>query len=508
MSIDSQEARTRGRAVTALLSGLLLCFLLSFYGWHNDFDFYYHTDEPGKVKQVLTGTRNFHHPLLMITATDLVVRVFVRDRTEQNVVETGRWFSAVSAALAAVAMALVTARYCGKLIGFIAGVVLGIHPMLFELAHYMKEDCALMVGVAWSLVALLAVWRQRTLLSVIFLGVASGVAISGKYIGCLILVSATGLVVTLWRGQQAIWSRLLALLAAFALTFLLINYQAVFRSADAVVGVSGDLARFQTLSETGSLVRTNFLEKFPRKVPPVMLPFITIYLAGFIMRNVRRDGFEWALLAFWILYFLAIHFTPLGRERYLLPVIVLSYFMTARGISELLAWIPRLRGEPQRTILAILCWAAIAAFQLPRVLVYQAEFGRDSRREMVEWIAAHLPQNAVIIADRQAKLDEPVRTTHASSLKRTVRQSRLAADFGPIDELKRGDATHVVAVHADYNLLLSNKTPSEKIRSKADFYRELFAREKLVWEKPPGLLRYIHPGLKIYELGKNNREPR
>ena len=34
---------------------------------HNDFPFTYHPDEGGKVAQVLLGSRNYHHPLLLLS---------------------------------------------------------------------------------------------------------------------------------------------------------------------------------------------------------------------------------------------------------------------------------------------------------------------------------------------------------------------------------------------------------------------------------------------------------
>ena len=56
-----------------IFSAALLALLLWAYTRHNNFPFYYHTDELGKVEQVVSGEHNYRHPLLMINATDLVV---------------------------------------------------------------------------------------------------------------------------------------------------------------------------------------------------------------------------------------------------------------------------------------------------------------------------------------------------------------------------------------------------------------------------------------------------
>src|SRR5690242_15318646 len=43
----------------------LFAFTLVLHTRHNDFPYTYHPDEGGKVTQVLVGSRNFHHPLLL-----------------------------------------------------------------------------------------------------------------------------------------------------------------------------------------------------------------------------------------------------------------------------------------------------------------------------------------------------------------------------------------------------------------------------------------------------------
>ncbi len=56
----------------ALLAGVVM-FALGVF--HNDFPCEYHPDEPSKVAQLLDGTRNYHHPPLMLTLADAAARV-------------------------------------------------------------------------------------------------------------------------------------------------------------------------------------------------------------------------------------------------------------------------------------------------------------------------------------------------------------------------------------------------------------------------------------------------
>src|SRR5205814_10380825 len=102
--------------------------LLWFYTAHNRFPYFYHTDEPGKVRQVIDGTRNFHHPLLMIAATDLALRVLHLERTPQNVAIVGRWFSAVASVLAIAGLVVLASRHFGPGLGLLAGALAGLHP--------------------------------------------------------------------------------------------------------------------------------------------------------------------------------------------------------------------------------------------------------------------------------------------------------------------------------------------------------------------------------------------
>ena len=137
-----------------IFSAALLALLLWAYTRHNNFPFYYHTDEPGKVEQVVSGEHNYRHPLLMINATDLVVRALKIDKAPQKVVLVGRWTSALAAVIAIAAVILIVRRHSDWRFGLLAGALAGLHPFLFEATHYMKEDCFLLAGLAWTWYAL------------------------------------------------------------------------------------------------------------------------------------------------------------------------------------------------------------------------------------------------------------------------------------------------------------------------------------------------------------------
>jgi hypothetical protein len=97
-----------GQSLTLLA---LLALLLGAYTRNNNFPFYYHTDEPGKVSQIINGTRNYRHPLLLIDATDAAVGALQIQKAPQGVAHIGRCISALAAALAIAGVVLLTRRH-------------------------------------------------------------------------------------------------------------------------------------------------------------------------------------------------------------------------------------------------------------------------------------------------------------------------------------------------------------------------------------------------------------
>src|SRR5579862_4953744 len=130
----------------------------------NGFPYTYHPDESGKIEQVLQGDWNFHHPLLLLLGSQAAVRIFHTPPKEQATVVAGRWVSAVFASVAVAVLALLAFEYGGALAGWLCGVIALLHHQFFELAHYMKEDTALVMGVALAFLAIARFHRRPDLL--------------------------------------------------------------------------------------------------------------------------------------------------------------------------------------------------------------------------------------------------------------------------------------------------------------------------------------------------------
>ena len=118
------------------------------------------------------------------------------DSAPQAIVQTGRWVSAAFAAGAVAAFALLAWWNYGLLIGWGAGLVVVVQDDLFELSHYMKEDPALLFGLALALLAAHIWWRQPGRRSLRFLAIGCGLATAGKYLGIISL--GFGLPLVIW----------------------------------------------------------------------------------------------------------------------------------------------------------------------------------------------------------------------------------------------------------------------------------------------------------------------
>src|SRR5437763_198807 len=94
---------------------------------NNTFPFFYHRDEPDKVRQLIENKWNFHHPTLMLATAKLATRLLRTPPDNQQIVQVGRWVSAVFAALGVIGLALLGAWYRGLPGFFGVVVILGLH---------------------------------------------------------------------------------------------------------------------------------------------------------------------------------------------------------------------------------------------------------------------------------------------------------------------------------------------------------------------------------------------
>jgi dolichyl-phosphate-mannose-protein mannosyltransferase len=477
---------------------------------HQQFPFFRHPDEPGKVEQVLKGDWNFHHPMLLLTASKVAVQIFAVPRQEQQIVEAGRSVSAAFTALAVVAFSLLAYLWRGWLAALTTGVVLSLHHQLYELSHYMKEDSALLMGVAFTLLA--ATWfaRRPTSWKAALLGGACALAISGKYVGVVMLAVAVPM---LWRARDVNRVRrigifCMALVAVFAAVNLpLIANTTTFGKS---LAREMDYVVYGQRGMTRNVPHTQYWNVFLDNTTPAIWLLLLLFLGTRWRQRHEVTASEWAVVAFPFLYAVALSFSPKSNDRYFLPGTALFAFLAVLGIEDAAALVGR--RAPQRAVVVVLALMLIAlqvtgwSRTQPGCWQYDLAFQHDDSEELVTWIGAELPPDAVLATDNRVGLPDARKKkyrTRAAPLPQRILGDRFVADLGSLAELRGQGVTHVIVSESDYGrFFLESLRPQEaeetNFRRRKAFYEELFREGKRLWARPRGTVIYLHPGIEVY----------
>ena len=466
----------------------------------NCFSFSYHPDEDGKTFQIIQRERNFHHPLLMLNATDLAAHLARVPQTSQAVVIAGRWISAAFAAGAVAALAMVGFYRGGWVAAWAVGLLVATHGKLYEAAHYFKEDTALVFGLAVFFLAAELFSRDANTRTLRLLGFACALATSGKYIGVLALIFAIPLV---WRAV-AMPMRWKTFALAFFASFLVLNIpptthpSSPFRSLKReVTGVTGGHRGM-----TQKVPHAKYVSELHEDVSRGVLVFAAVAVLAVVVTARKRTGAEWALVLFPIVYFAIISCSPKTGGRYLLPTSTLVCALAGLGVIEIGRCLRRGKFP------ALLIGAAFLLHaQLPLLRATMDEFHHDDRVELAAWIRANVPADAIIVEDHRVNLFEPAPGDESGKpqVPQRVLDDESAADVGAFDEIRTWGTVYVAVSQRQYDRYFSKTLkpkPAEKAEyaRRKEFYTRLFAEAELVRElKSQGNI-YLQPGLRLYKL--------
>ncbi len=498
-----------------LIAWVLVLFAatLALHTRGNTFPYFYHPDEPGKVEQVMTGEWNFHHPMLLLNATRLAVAIGGVPAREQAVVEAGRWVSAGFMAVAVVALSLLAYAWRGWMPALATGGALLLHHHLFELSHYLKEDSALLAGFALSFLMLLACWWQPTNLRVALLGMACGLAVSGKYLGVLSVALA---VPTLWRTPERRSLRLGVFAAALVGTFAAVNYPlflhlATFRES---FGREVDLVVQGQRGMTRSVPHLQYWNVFIDNTTPAIWGLLAVFLHARWRERRSLSLPEWMIIIFPFAYALALSFSPKTNDRYFLPATAIFTLQAALGTADLahaFAWRHTRRRWLTGAVVVLLAFQLVSPpepVHWKHFAEYWRAFQSDDNADAIEWVRTKLPADAVIAKDNRVALPDPTKKKHAERfgvIPQKVRAERFAADVGAFDELRSKGVTHVAVSESDYGrFFLKGLRPQAGERADFErrkaFYEALLGDGKLLFERDRGTVIYLHPGVRIYRL--------
>lgn len=521
--MEAGQGAGDGRCGAAWRAGYLGAVLLLLgttalwlYSSANDFPYYYHPAEPSKVEQLLNRERNWRHPQLLLTATEVGQLLHGPTASRQALVRIGRWTSAVFAAAAVVALALLASLRHGIAGAACAGTLTLLTCPLLVFARYMKEDPGLLLGIALSLLALSWFRMRRTIAALVLLGAVCGFAVSAKYPGAVTALPAL-LVVWLTPVEGRPDRRLLRVawfLGGFLAVALLLNYALFLHSSELPGGIGRELNRVVS-SHEGLKSRASYLEyldEFVAETTPLTRILLAAHLAFLLATYRERTLPEWVVTLFPFGFALLISFFPVTAGRYFLPVTVLTSYLAGVAIVEWMGRIPwaRLRhGTMARPALTLGLLALAAGGMLPRFVAVFHEVQGDSHRELLTWIRQHLPENAVIARDSRVHLPLPGSERYRDAAE-FLPQQLVPGDFvgsvAGIEELRRQGVTHVAVCRFKYGRFFQEtKQPTARYQDGYErtrlLYEELFARGELLWSSGPRIVQTVqNPEIRLYRL--------
>lgn len=450
--------------------------------------------------------------MLLLAATTLTVDMLQVPKEEQAIVEAGRWVSAIFTSAAVVILSLLAYLWRGWRAAFISGTALTLHHQLYELAHYMKEDSALLLGIALSLAAAPWFWRTPSSWRAALLGISCAVAVSGKYIGLMMLALAVPLLCSAPGMNRVRRATLFAttLLAVFVLVNLpLLADPTTFQHS---FGREMDSVMHGQRGMTRAVPHAQYWNVFLDNTTPAVWLLLFAFLIARWRERLRVTPAEWSIIAFPFIYGLALSFSPKSNDRYFLPATALFTLFAVLGIEDaanLLA-----RRFPRPVVIASLTFALLL-LQLtgwskgrPGLWRYEQAFQHDDVEELVAWIQAKLPPEAVVVRDNRVGLPDSENKKHPTRgalLQQKVWGGRFAADFGSLAELRAEGVTHVIVSESDYGrFFLEGLRPQEgeieNFHRRKSFYEELFRDGNLLWERPRGTVIYLHPGIRVFRI--------
>ncbi len=499
-----------------IAAGIVLA-AFTLYTRSNTFPYYYHIDEPLEIRLLLQNDTNFNHPLLMRNVANAAAWLTGLPRTPQNLVVIGRSCNAAFGAIAAAAFAWLAFHYGGTLAGAASGLLVALHPLLFELTHYYKEDPALLMGMALTFLAFAHYWDNPCGKTALLSGAAGALAISGKYVGVVAVILALGVILARPRQTSATRGRHVALfLAALTAVVLTINIQWISSGNGVTSGVGREVALLGSHGgQTGGFQWTpddKYLGAFFENSNVLIGFFIAWQLVRMVV--MRRSFPEWLIVGFAIAFAIVLTFLPKTAGRYFLPVSATGCFLAGLGLASFGAsaagWLHwKQRGATALTLGLI---AVACSTYLPTILKLERGLATDSRRELAGWITDNVSPTAIVAQDARVQLagSKPKDIDdRAFTLPQTVLTGDFVADLGTVADLQQRGVTYVAIEPNGHGKGGRSPGGSTKAERKA-FDNDLKDHAELVWTCKSRSPKILHPNLKLYRLkplGSATAEP-
>jgi hypothetical protein len=481
------------------------CLLCLLYVQGNDFSIYWNFDEPSKAAQFLSEKWNFNHPQLLLTATRIALIFSVADPVAHDIVVAGRICSALFAAGSVLLLSILTYRIHSLMAGIITAFFVGTGSLLFGLAHYMKEDTALLFGLSAFFLGLSLFESHKSSLSgILVLGIGAGAAAAGKFVGLsAVAIAITVLVREVICGRSTL-TRIAMFAAGAAGVFVLADLPMLFQFDRFLEGFLWGV--HHVTSHHFSVVSPVWDPIFLKDITMLCAPPALLVFGYIVLQIVRGERFSLSmnwLAIFPIIYLGIIQLSAVKLDRYVLPVVVFIQVVASCGLSEfLLSHSRALKASAALGVVACMCW------NLWQLNEANAALTDSNRLYLAQWIRLNMPAGAQIAEETIVGLSQS--DPSAPKLSAAIRTEDNAAEFGSIEELTSNGVSYVVISDHYYKLFFNPiyriagyAGAEKKIAARRRFYSELFSKGVLLFEAaargPPGT--EFSPKLELYRVG-------
>ncbi|MFC1742758.1 ArnT family glycosyltransferase [Candidatus Riflebacteria bacterium] len=393
--VNNEEIQETAGIRWARIPCLILILLLSLFLnlWNNDFPLGHHVDEIKKTHFIVLGHQDFHHPILMLDSVRLVNLYFRYEQKDlQKVVELGRVIMGIFATLTVLLFFLIIRGLLPYPYDLFCTFAVACSPALVIHAHYLKEDTIFTFCCMLSILAFFSLCRQATPVKTLYLGIATGLAVSSHFKGLLLFpLFFVGPFLFRPESRFLLIRRIFHAIPIAIWVFITANYPILKDASTFRMGMAYDMNKIQTGYGAKIFPLPHF---FSFHLLNSILPGMTLFLALFSLLAILYFFKNWLqlefedrfLLLFIVVFYFVVEISPMKTfpdyMRYVLPLIpvMLYFFCKAFYILE-----KSISGTWKKMAVRFIFFFAII-YSLQVTLRLDYHMNRDTRKKVLEMV--------------------------------------------------------------------------------------------------------------------------